>query len=182
MSAPETEPDKYSLLPRLFKLVNSLPSEQQLNLLRQLLKGDIRRYLQKMIIDMTDTQQLKLLEKLEKIPAEEMPVKTVSLDEEETSMRGHLRKPCLIRVNYTILEQTYEGYILDISTVGVFIETSESFSVGQEMTLAFSLPNYQQMFKLLGMIVWVGHQGIGVKFQNLSPYQQEMIKSFIDKG
>ena len=85
-----------------------------------------------------------------------MPVKTVSLDEEETSMRGHLRKPCLIRVNYTILEQTYEGYILDISTVGVFIETSESFSVGQEMTLAFSLPNHQQMFKLIGMIAVIG--------------------------
>jgi len=182
MSAPEIEVDKYSLLPRLFKLVNSLSSEQQLDLLKQLLKGDIRRYLQKIIVDMTDTQQLKLLEKLEKIPAEEMPVKTVSLDEEETSMRGHLRKPCLIRVNYTILEQAYEGYILDISTVGVFIETSESFSVGQEMNLAFSLPNYQQLFKLVGMIVWVGHQGIGVKFQNLSPYQEEMIKSFIDKG
>jgi uncharacterized protein (TIGR02266 family) len=182
MTAPESETDKFSQLPRLFKRVNSLPSEQQLDLLKQLLKGNVRRYLQKMILDMTDTQQLKLLEKLEKIPAEEMPVKTVSLDEEETSMRGHMRKPCLIRVNYTILEQTYEGYILDISTVGVFIETSESFSVGQEMTLAFSLPNYQQLFKLSGMIVWVGHQGIGVKFQNLSPYQEEMIKSFIDKG
>jgi len=93
MSAPEIKPDKYSLIPRLFKLVNSLPSEQQLNLLKQMLQGNIRRYLQKMIVDMTDTQQLKLLEKLEKIPAEEMPVKTVSLDEEETSMRGHLRKP-----------------------------------------------------------------------------------------
>lgn len=181
MSAADIEYEEYSLIPRLFKLVNALPEEQQLTLLKKLLKDDIRRHLQKIIVDMTDTQQLKLLEKLEKIPADEMPVKTVSLDEEETSMRGHLRKPCLIPVNYTIQEQTYESYILDISTVGVFIETNESFSVGDEMVLSFSVPDYQQTLKLSGIIVWIGHQGIGVKFKNLSPYQEDMIKSFIKK-
>jgi Tfp pilus assembly protein PilZ len=181
MSTPDIEPDKYGVMPRLFKLINGLPAEQQLMLLKQLLKDNVKKHLLKMIIDMTDTQQLKLLEKLEKIPVEEMPVKTVSLDDEETSMRGHLRKPCLIRVNYSIKDQSHDGYILDISTVGVFIETNESFSVGQEMKITFLLPNQQQAFKLDGMVVWVGHQGVGVKFQNLSPYQADIIKTFIEK-
>ncbi len=183
MNASDTQFDRYSLIPRLFKLVNGMPEDQQLMLLRQLLKDNVKKHLFKIIIDMSDSQQLKLLEQLEKLPSDEMPVRTVSLDEEEeTSMRGHLRKPCLINVQYTIQDQDYKGYILDISTVGVFIETNESFSVGQELDLAFSLPNYQQEFKLNGMIVWIGHQGIGVKFQNLSPHQEDTIKHFIDKG
>ena len=182
MNASDIQFDRYSLIPRLFKLVNGMSEEQQLVLLRQLLKNNVKKHLFKVIIDMPDSQQLKLLEQLEKLPSDEMPVRTVSLDEEETSMRGHLRKPCLINVKYTIQGQEYKGYILDISTVGVFIETNESFSVGQELVLEFSLPGNEQVFNLQGMIVWIGHQGIGVKFQNLPPDQEDSIKSFIEKG
>jgi Tfp pilus assembly protein PilZ len=183
MNASDIQLDRYSLIPRLFKLVNGMSEERQLVLLRQLLKDNVKKHLFKVIIDMSDSRQLKLLEQLEKLPSDEMPVRTVSLDEEEeTSMRGHLRKPCLINVAYTIQDHDYKGYILDISTVGVFIETNEPFSVGQELTLAFSLPSYEKVFNLQGLIVWIGHQGIGVKFQNLLPDQEDFIKSFIEKG
>jgi hypothetical protein len=43
------------------------------------------------------------------------------------------------------------------------------------------LPNYQQPLKLDAAVAWIGHKGIGVKFKNLSPYQEEIIQTFIEK-
>ncbi len=181
MITSDEQLDKYGLISRLFKLVNDMPEDQQLALLKQLLKNNTTKYLFKLIIDMSDYQQHLLLEEIEKVPLEEMPVKTVSLDEEEASMRGHFRKPCLISVNYSIQDNSFKGRILDISPVGVFIETSESFPAEQEMKLTFSLPNYSKPLNLNGIIAWIGQNGIGVKFKNLTQRNAGLIKSFIEK-
>jgi uncharacterized protein (TIGR02266 family) len=87
----------------------------------------------------------------------------------------------LLNVTYSSEGKQYKDYILDISSVGVFIETEESFNVGQQMVLNFTLPNYQQALKLDSSVAWIGHRGIGVKFKHLSPYQEEIIHSYIEK-
>ena len=181
MREPETKMEMYSIIPRLFRLINELSEEQQLVLLKQIFSGKIKKHLFKAIIDMTDVQQIQLLKQLETTPFNESQVKTVSLDEEEASMRGHRRKRCLLNVTYTVQDKEYRDYILDISSVGVFIETDETFSIGHDMVLTFQLPNYQQPLKLDAGVAWIGHRGIGVKFKNLSPYQEEIIQSFIEK-
>ena len=179
MKGSDSNQEMYNIIPRLFGLVNELTEDQQVTLLRQLIRGDTKRHLFKAIIDMSEPEQLELLKRIEKIPALDHPVKTVSLDDAETSMRGHRRKRCLLNVSYTVEGKVYRDYILDISNLGLFIETEESFSVGMDMSLTFKLPNYNQPLKLDANIAWIGHKGIGVKLKNLSSYQNEMIQAFL---
>jgi Tfp pilus assembly protein PilZ len=181
MREPETKMEMYSIIPRLFRLINDLSEDQQLMLLRQIMRGNIKQQLFKSIVAMTEAQQSSLLQQLKKTPINETPDRTLSINDEESSMRGHRRKRCLINVNYSIQGREYKDYILDISSVGVFIETKENFTIGQEMALTFKLPSYQQPLKLEASVAWIGHRGIGIKFKHLSPYQEEIIQSFIDK-
>lgn len=182
MRESDTKLEIYSIIPKLFQLVNELSEDQQVVILKQITRGNLKKHLFKAIIDMTDVQQMNLLKQLEMRAANDTDVRTVSLDEdEEASMRGHRRKRCLLNVSYSSEGKDYKDYILDISSVGVFIETEETFEVGQHIVLNFTLPNYQQPLKLDSSVAWIGHRGIGVKFKNLSPYQEEIIHSFIEK-
>ena len=182
MRESETKLEMYSVIPKLFRLINELSEDQHVTILKQISRGNLKNHIFKAIIDMTDVQQMNLLKQLESRAVNGNDIRTVSLDEdEEASMRGHRRKRCLLNVTYSAEGKDYKDYILDISSVGVFIETEETFTVGQHIVLNFTLPNYQQPLKLDSSVAWIGHRGIGVKFKHLSPYQEEIIHSYIEK-
>jgi Tfp pilus assembly protein PilZ len=130
---------------------------------------------------MSEDQQVILLEQLEAMPVAEMPERTVSLEGNESSMRENPRKPCLINANYSIQNTNYKSYILDISIGGVFIETNETFTIGQEIMLNFALPHYQKPFKLRGKISWGSPRGFGVKFDKIPLQQGEILKSYVEQ-
>ena len=180
MIASNEQLGKNNLISRLFKIVNGLSEDQQLILLKQLLKNNITNHLFKLIIDMSDYQQHILLEELEKLPVDEMPVRTVSLDENEVSMRGYTRKACLISIDFSFQNSSFKGHILDISPVGVFIETGESLPVGEKIKVAFSLPNHKKPLTLTCIVAWIGQNGIGVKFIKLTKNHDKIIKSFVE--
>ena len=179
MMANHYQPDKYGLIPRLFKLVSDLSEEQQLSLLKQLLEENVKPYLFKTIIDMSEKQQYQLLEKLESTPQDEAPIKTVSIDDEQATMRGHLRKSCYLSARITIGNQQYRATILDISSIGVFVETGEPFPEGQRMEVSFTLPNNPEPLTLSGRVVWVGQGGVGVKLEKLTAAEEKIILSYI---
>ena len=129
---------------------------------------------------MSDYQQRILLEELEKLPVDEIPVRTVSLDENEVLMRGHTRKACLISVDLSFQNSSFKAHILDISTVGVFIETGELLPVGEKIKVAFSLPNHQEPLTIASLVAWVGQNGIGVEFKKLTKRNEKIIKSFVE--
>ncbi len=79
--------------------------------------------------------------------------------------REHPRTSCLIPVDYASQDQVFKDFILDIGAGGVFIRTNTSFSVGEEITLTFSPPNYNEPIKINGEIVRSDQLGIGVKFK-----------------
>ena len=81
--------------------------------------------------------------------------------------REHLRTPCFIAVDYANQDQVFKGFIQDISAGGVFITPRTSFSVGEEITLTFSPPNYQEPVKIKGEIIRSDQLGIGVKFKTV---------------
>ncbi len=180
MIASNEQLGKNSLISRLFKIVNGLSEDRQLILLKQLLKNNITNHLFKLIIDMSDYQQQVLLEELEKLPADEIPVKTVSIDENEVLMRGHTRKACLISVDFSFQNSFFKGHILDISLVGVFIETDELLPVEEKIKVAFSLPNHKKPLTLTCMVAWIGQNGIGVSFNKLTKHHEKIIKSFVE--
>ena len=93
---------KYGITARLFKLINDMPKDKKLILLKQLIGDDVTSQLCKLIVEMSEDQQVILLEQLETMPMVEMPETTVSLEGNESSMRENPRKPCLINANYRI--------------------------------------------------------------------------------
>ena len=171
MITPEKESNKYTTTARLFKLISNISEEQLLILLKELLKDRFTAHLLGLIIEMPDKQQLMLIKQLE-----EASVKSGNLDK-----RNHLRKPCLINVDYIVGNRKFKSFMLDISTFGVFIETKNPFPVGKEIIMTFTLSNYQKPFKLTGEIIWSGSQGIGAKFKYLNRRQFDIIKSYSEK-
>ena len=162
--------------PRLAEKIKSLPETSQLILLKQLLKGDITAAIYGLVNKMSEDQQLTLLEQLQ-----EHPVKPADPKETEIALRGQSRKSCMLSTDYFVEDQNFEGFILDISTAGAFIETAEAFTAGQQIQLAFSLPNVSNKLTITGEILWKGTLGIGVQFKTLSRDLTNKIKAFVEK-
>ena len=178
-----TEPalGEFSITARLFNRIGEMPRDQQLILLKQLVADKVAKNLYKRIVEMTEEQQIILLEQVEQSPQVELPVRTVSIEESEASMRENPRKPCLINANYSIQDRDFKSYILDISIGGVFIETDAKFPAGRELLLNFSLPNHPKPFTFNGKIAWSSAKGFGVKFDKLSGLQGDVLKSFVNQ-
>ena len=95
--------------------------------------------------------------------------------------RKRRREPFFMVVNYSVEDRCYTSHILDISAGGVFIETRIPFTPGQEVSLTFPLPDYQKHIKIIGEIVRVTQQGIGVKFKTVNQDQEVMIESLLKR-
>ena len=120
------------------------------------------------ISDMSEEEQKQLLEELENRSAKKI--------------RRHQRKDCLIRVDFAAKGRAFHNYIQDISVEGVFIETREAFSVGDELLLTISYSNEVKPFKINGSVVRIASNGIGVRFQKLSQVQEEMVRTIMKKS
>jgi hypothetical protein len=162
----------HEVFARLYYLINNLSEKKQIDLLRQFLNGNTANFLLKTAIDMSNEQRFLLMKHLE-----EMHPETGKKDR-----RKHRRKDCLINVNFKIRGQKFRSYILDISTSGAFIETSELFAGGLKMLLNFSSPENRKPLDLIGEIVWADSRGIGVKFHHLTADQTQILKSFCEKA
>ncbi len=168
MTATDTTYGKYPVIARLFDLINQISEDQLILILKELLKEKFSSLLFKLIIDMSDEQQAALLKHLQK--------KDHAIG--STERRRYSRNACLIPLTYVVQERQYDGYILDISDHGVFIETGNFFFSGQEIIMTFSAPQYQKRLKITGEIVWSSQNGIGVKFYDLTTHQRKAIMEF----
>ncbi len=80
--------------------------------------------------------------------------------------RRNPRSTRLIEVDFAVQDRAYGGFIRDLSASGAFIETIESFSVGQELMMTFPSPKENSHIKIAAKIVRTNHEGIGVEFTN----------------
>jgi len=176
----DSQNGRYTVTTRLFNIIDDLSNEKQFILYKQLVKDNISAELFKLIIDMSEDQRIQLLEQFGDVVYEDALLKTVNLDDDESFMRENPRKICLITVKCKVEDRSFKSYIIDISKVGAFIESNDQFAVGQKITMSFKLPNYENAFQLDGRIARSGPKGIGVKFYNLSPAQENIILKFIE--
>ena len=91
--------------------------------------------------------------------------------------RSAPRKPCSMAVTFATQDRVFKDFVRNISAAGVFIETPEALSVGQEITLIFSSPNSLGPVKITGKVVWRVPKGIGVKFTRASNDLEAIIES-----
>ena len=163
-----------TITPRLAERIKALTEERQWNLLQQLLKRDLQTTLLGLISKMSDDEQSALLDRLQ-----DQPINSVNPEETEIALRGHSRKSCMISTNYVVDGCNFDGFVLDISPAGAFIETGEAFAAGQPIQLVFSLPNNPGQLTIMGEILWNGKLGIGLQFKELSRKQIDHIAAFM---
>jgi Tfp pilus assembly protein PilZ len=94
--------------------------------------------------------------------------------------RKHQREPFFMVADYSTEDRVYRDYIQNVSAGGVFIETHMPFTSGQEVSLAFPLPNYKKYLKIIGEVARVTPQGIGVVFKLVNQEQETMVKSLLE--
>ena len=98
--------------------------------------------------------------------------------------RQFQRTGCLIPVSYEVKGHNFKDTLRNISEAGGYVQTFRAFSVGEEISL--ELPPQDHGEKVLGDIVWVGPEGIGVRFkvrdqalmEKLVPGQENRNKEF----
>ena len=161
---------------KLATKIKALPSDRQWRLLQQLLDGNIFATLQGLINNMSADEQLVLLEQLQA-----QPNNPVNPEETEIALRRYSRKSCMVSTDYVIGNRHFEGFMLDINPAGAFIETSDAFSEGQQIQLAFTLPNNPSQLKITGEILWNSKTGIGIRFKALSHKQIDLIAAFMNE-
>lgn len=107
----------------------------------------------------------RIIEIVLAMPIEERRTLLRYLEEEHISgRRKYPRKAYFMEVNFATPDRVISGYIRNISSDGMFVETREPFSIGQHVTLTFKLPNSMAHVKVNGEIVRVSSEGFGVKF------------------
>jgi hypothetical protein len=169
---------RFGTTARLFALVDELPRDKQLILLKQLLGERITTHLYQMVLDMPEELQQRMLEQLSEFPFGETPVTTLNLDEDET-IRQIQRKSCRLRAVCVLDASTFDGVITDISTVGMFIKTERSFPAGKSIRVSCRLPGTDRALIVRGKILRVESSGIGIRLTDLTADQDKAIRAFI---
>jgi Tfp pilus assembly protein PilZ len=88
--------------------------------------------------------------------------------------RRQSREACAVLVDYTLKEQVYKDFMINISRGGALIATSRRFLPGEEVKLAFPDPVTKEHCRITGEIVWEGPQGVGVKFKSIAVEDEEL--------
>ncbi len=91
------------------------------------------------------------------------------------------RKLCLLSVSWSDKDSIISDSIRNISETGVYIETTEKFSIGQEVAMRVLAPSKFPSDKHFnGIVVRIDDDGIGVKFTRETETQIETIKTIVD--
>ena len=132
----------------------------------ELSRNEVRAYLFRLLNDMSDEEMRQLLKELE--------------ERQNKKQRKYSRKGFLTLIDYNVGDRSYKDFIQDISGSGVFIKTSQTFSVGQTISMTFMSPDNQKPFRINGEIIHIHEDGIGVKFKIESRVQEAVLKTLVD--
>jgi len=119
----------------------------------------------------------QLIERIKSLSLEKQAQLLKELDEGKNRvLRQHDRKILFMTVDYIVDGKYFRDFIQDMSSSGVFINTSQTFSLDQTILMTFMSPDNQQPFKMNGEIVRVTPDGVGVRFKIESQVQEVVIE------
>lgn len=179
MEPIESRLGRFAVTAHLFRLVDELPKDKQLILLKQLLGDRISAHLCKMVIEMPEEQRQQLSERLEAETLDDGPVTTLHLDDEAASIRQIFRKSCRLKAICVVNGRTFESVITDISTDGMFVKAAADYPLGTPIRISCRLPGRDKALVLSGEILRSEPGGIGVRMKGLTAAQAEAIRTFI---
>jgi hypothetical protein len=113
-----------------------------------------------------ETLTRRLLERVAGMSFEEQRVLLEMLETRTDVEKRELpRRASALVVTYTDACRRYQDLARDISAGGMFIETRERLVVGDQIRIAFRLPDVSAPIRLSGKIVRTSPTGFGVQFE-----------------
>ena len=108
----------------------------------------------------------KLIALINDMPEDQLKDLLNHLETKQTGDRKYQRKEIPIAADYIIQNKTYKDFIKNISAGGVYITTQQSQSIGQDISINFTLPDYQESIRVYGKIVRKDPHGFAVEFDD----------------
>ncbi len=164
MNTTNDHPQKHHLLIEIFELIDTLPENKKIELLKRLALKNIDAILYHLVMVFNQNQKVIILEELKELVL---------------GKREHPRKPCVMATDYVMDDRAYRNFVKDISESGVYVQTSQTFEIGDQIIQSFSLSDKQIPFKFTGEIVRLNKDGVGIRFKNLTQYQRDILRSIL---
>ena len=149
--------DKLLEIPKL--QADSLPGARD----RQLL---IARFFL-MINQLSETDLLKFMSRYEQ--------KQLAL------LRESPRVLCNLTLDLGAKGRAINCFARDISAGGLYVESCETFSIGQSVSICFSLGDEPLALKLKGRVIRQEQDGVGIKYEMLTGYQKSILDNLIKR-
>ena len=97
------------------------------------------------------------------------------------------RVPLSVPVDFSVGEVTSTGYLLNISSTGVFLHTKKTLFPGTVLHLRFVLPGSGKLISAKGLVKWCTQMsgekslfgGAGIQFVKPAPEDQQVIREFV---
>ena len=96
-------------------------------------------------------------------------------------LREFPRVPCNITLDLAADSRAINCFAMDISAGGMFVECCEPFTMNQHVSICFSVADDHLPFKLKGRVIRLEHGGIGIQYESLTRYQQEIMENLITR-
>jgi len=109
------------------------------------------------------------------------------LFQEKVEKRAAVRVPVSIPLDFTVGDNRHTGTLMNISSTGIFLQSGAELLIGARLNLLFSLPGFNRVLNLKGVVMWatrpsVGKAlfgGSGIMFTTVSEEDQKIIDDFI---
>ena len=109
----------------------------------------------------------RLIELINEMPVDQQRDLVKLLEWGRKDQRKHVRKSCKRPAVLAVHDNRYEGIAQNISGEGMFIETPAKVSIGQEVSLVFSLFSFEDPVTITGKVVRAEPLGVAVQFDTL---------------
>ncbi|MFO7713873.1 PilZ domain-containing protein [Desulfosarcina sp.] len=96
-------------------------------------------------------------------------------------LREFPRVPCNITLDLAADSRAINCSAVDISAGGMYVESCEPFSMGQSVSICFSLAAEHLALKLKGRVIRLEQGGVGIKYESMTSYQLEIMKNLISR-
>jgi hypothetical protein len=96
-------------------------------------------------------------------------------------LREFPRVPCNITLDLAADGRAVNCSAMDISAGGMYVESCETFTMNQPVSICFSVPDEQLALKVKGRVIRLEQGGIGIKYESLTNYQIEIMKNMINR-
>lgn len=109
----------------------------------------------------------RLIELIEEMPSDQLRDLLKLLEWGRRDQRKHRRKACSRPAMVSVRNERFEATVKNVGEGGMFIQTQANVSIGQEVSLVFSLFSFEDPVTITGKVVRAEPLGVAVKFDAL---------------